>query len=80
MVLFRFPLVTVDNAASPIVPQSEALVRMALIMKNGLVGVAVAVAVARVRAMNDLKSLRGVAGGRRNLKKRYGSIRNRSLE
>jgi len=49
-------------------------------MKNGLVGVAVAVAVARVRAMNDLKSLRGVAGGRRNLKKRYGSIRNRSLE
>ena len=62
--------------SSPIVPPREALVRIAHITKNGLVEAEVEMAPeAKVQAMNDPESPKGVAGGKRTPKKRYGFIR-----
>jgi len=58
------------------VPPREALVRIAHTTKNGLAEVEVGTAPeAKVQAMNDPESPKGVAGGKRNPKKRYGFIR-----
>ena len=49
-------------------------------MKNGLVEVEEEMAaVAKVQLTNDPENPKGVAGGRRNPKKRYGFIRNLSF-
>ena len=62
--------------SSPIVPPREALVRIAHTTKNGLVEAEVEMAPeAKVQAMNDPESPKGVAGGKRIPKKRYGFIR-----
>ena len=78
--LFRFPLVTVENAPSPIVPPREALVRIARTTKNGRAEAEVELAMeAKVQAMNDPESPKGVAGVKRKPKKRYEFIRDWSF-